>query len=220
MTDLPSTRQSLLLQLGRRDDAAWSEFLHVYEKAIIGFCIRRGLQEADALDAAQEVYAAIQARMGSWDPDKSKGSFRGWLFRVARNISVDLLAKRARQEKLAMAASEDWLAQLPDARTTSASALCEATSTLFQLEWQRALFEWAARQVQHEVRDVTWQAFHLTAVSGRKPEAVAAELGLSTGSVYTAKCRVVARIRVHVERWQECPMTPLPETPAADGTPT
>src|SRR5262249_51372211 len=38
----------------------------------------------------------------------------------------------------------------------------------------------------------TWQAFWLTAVDGRPPRAVAAELGLSVGAVYQARYRVGA----------------------------
>ncbi|MEZ6095014.1 MAG: hypothetical protein R3C03_12420 [Pirellulaceae bacterium] len=75
MTDLPSTRQSLLLELGRSDNAAWSEFLHVYEKAIVGYCIRRGLQEADAMDAAQEVYTAIQQKWARGMRTRAKAVF-------------------------------------------------------------------------------------------------------------------------------------------------
>ena len=200
MTDLPPTRQSLLIQLGKRSDLAWSEFLDVYEQAIVRYCISRGLQEADALDAAQEVYAAISQKMATWDPGH-QGSFRAWLFRVARNISVDLIAARARLAAGGQA-DEQFLRDINDHRDSNPSGLLAEASTEFQLQWRRALFDWASRRAQQEVNPVTWQAFRLTAIEGRKAEDVAAELGIAIGSVYTAKCRVMARIRSHVDEWK------------------
>lgn len=198
MSDLPQTRRSLLLELGKRNDLAWTEFLKVYEQAIVRYCRSRGLQEADALDAAQEVYAAIHAKMENWDHDSNRGKFRAWLFRVARNITVDLIDSRAKRES-ATGGSQvvRLLAETPsgnDLGGEQASAQ-NPQSDSFQREWQQAVFEWAAAQVRREVRDVTWQAFCKTALEGRKAEIVATELEVPVGSVYTSKCRVMARIR-------------------------
>lgn len=198
MSDLPQTRQSLLIELGKRSDVAWSEFLDVYENAIVRYCIRRGLQEADARDAAQLVYAAIQKRIADWDHNAAKGSFRAWLFRVARNISVDLIAARSKAAVSGDSRVSVLLSEVSDHRKMTPDE-----STVFQLEWRRALFEWAASQVQHEVRDVTRQAFRLTAIDGQKAEAAASQLGIPVGSVYTSKCRVVARIRNKVDEWSD-----------------
>jgi len=205
MTDLPQTRQSLLIELSRRNDSAWSEFLDVYESAIVRFCISRGLQEADARDATQHVYAAIHAKIGSWDHDKSKGSFRAWLFRVARNVSVDVISARAKTAATGDSRVAELLSQLRDHRcpgNESSNLGPQQQSAAFQLEWKRSLFEWASIQVKGEVRPSTWSAFCLTAIEGRKADSVAEELGLSIGSVYTAKCRVVARIRNLIEEWE------------------
>ena len=198
MNDLPQTRQSLLIELGKRSDVAWSEFLNVYENAIVRYCIRRGLQEADARDAAQMVYAAIQHKVAEWDHDAKRGSFRAWLFRVARNISVDLISARSKAAVSGDSRISVLLSEMSDHRQTDPDE-----STVFQLEWRRALFEWAASQVQHEVREVTWQAFCLTAIEGQSAEAVANQLRIPVGSVYTAKCRVVARIRNKVGEWSD-----------------
>ena len=54
--------------------------------------------------------------------------------------------------------------------------------------------------MKSEFAPATWQAFWQTAVEDRPPAEVAAELGLSVGSVYVARSRVLARIRRRVER--------------------
>jgi RNA polymerase sigma-70 factor (ECF subfamily) len=82
------------------------------------------------------------------------------------------------------------LAEFPDAEDADTSA--------FWLEYRRLMFHRVAEQVKREVRKTTWQSFWMTAIGGQKPEQVAEELGVSLGSVYTAKCRVVARIRAKI----------------------
>ncbi|MEO1618423.1 MAG: sigma-70 family RNA polymerase sigma factor [Planctomycetota bacterium] len=202
MTDLPATRNSLILELGRCSDAAWSEFLEVYEHAILGYCIRRGLQQADALDAAQAVFAAVHQKVATWDVDSSKGSFRAWLFRVARNVTVDQITARS---KVAASGTDtrtdELLSQVQDHRESNPPFGGDDDSTAFRLELRRSLFEWACGQVQSEVRPVTWQAFQRCAIEGGKPDEVAQELKVPVGTVYTAKCRVMARIRDRVESW-------------------
>ena len=203
MTELPATRQSLLIELGKRSDLAWSEFLDVYEGAIIRYCASRGLQEADARDAAQAVYAAIQKKMASWDHDSNRGSFRAWLFRVARNVSVDLLVAKSRSAVSGDSVTREKLSQVRDHRSTGNHSVDDQHSTAFRLELQRALFEWASSQIRDEVRDTTWQAFSLTAIQGMKAEDAAEKLGTTVGNVYTGKCRVMARIRAKVAEWDD-----------------
>jgi RNA polymerase sigma-70 factor (ECF subfamily) len=55
-------------------------------------------------------------------------------------------------------------------------------------------------RVRHEFHKATWQAFWGTAVDGRPAAEVGAELKMSTGAVYVAKSRVLARLREEVQR--------------------
>ncbi|MEO1526879.1 MAG: sigma-70 family RNA polymerase sigma factor [Planctomycetota bacterium] len=195
MQEIPQTRASLLLQLSERSDDAWTEFLAVYEKALLKFCFSKGLQEADCEDVIQDVLLAVINKISDWDPDEGKGRFRGWLFRVARNVAVDVIDLRAKKA----AASGDsqvarMLAEIPADSTPEAS---------FEMDYQRALFDWASQQVKSEVQEITWLSFRKTAVEGKKAEQVSQELGVPVGSVYTAKCRVVARIRAKIAELDE-----------------
>lgn len=195
MSHAPQTRKSLLLELGKHSEAAWSEFLLVYEDAIRRFCRAMGLQEADAWDATQDVLAAVHGRIASWNHDAEKGRFRAWLFRVARNVSVDVIAERARGTAARGGTEMELaLAQLTDPSSPGTVRGEEA----FDAEVQRALLAWAASQTRPEVKPATWEAFELTALRGVDAKEAAARLGTSVGSVYTAKCRVVARIRERV----------------------
>ncbi len=202
MHALPQTRQSLLIELGRCSDGAWIEFLEIYENAIMAYCRTMGLQEADALDATQDVMAAVHSRISTWDRDPAKGSFRAWLFRVARNIAVDLIVARARRSATNAAAGvEQVVEDAPDPRERHEATLERA--------YQRALFAWGAAQVRLEVREVTWNAFEMTAIHGQRAEEVAKQLGVTVGSVYTAKCRVIARLRSKVSQFDSTLHNPV-----------
>jgi RNA polymerase sigma-70 factor (ECF subfamily) len=57
--------------------------------------------------------------------------------------------------------------------------------------------------VKKEFADSTWQAFWKTGVENRPIEHVANELDLSTGAVYIARSRVLARLRERVQQLTE-----------------
>src|SRR5262249_49926137 len=73
----------------------------------------------------------------------------------------------------------------------------------WQAEWEDRLFAWACGQVRREVTDVTWRAFWRTALDGQPGKQVAAELGLSLAAVYSARSRVLARLKELIQSAQE-----------------
>jgi RNA polymerase sigma-70 factor (ECF subfamily) len=193
MQEQPTTRPSLLLRLrDPADDQAWVEFTDLYGPLIRRVARRGGLQDADAADLEQDVFRAVAGAIGRYDPDRSRGSFRAWLRRIARNLLLNLLAAQRRHPRAG--GGTDALALLAAVPDPAAE-----DSALFEAEYRHRTFEWAAGQVRDEFRPTTWQAFWRTAVDAEEAVAVAAELGLSVGAVYVARSRVLARIRAKVE---------------------
>ena len=56
----PDTRASLILRLGDpADDAAWAEFVQIYQPMLFQLASRWGLQDADAREVVQETLLAV-----------------------------------------------------------------------------------------------------------------------------------------------------------------
>jgi RNA polymerase sigma-70 factor (ECF subfamily) len=194
MNEPPATRRSLIVKL--RDPAdtdAWSEFVTIYEPLVYRLARGKGLQDADARDLCQEVFRSVAQAIERWDPDPARGSFRGWLSRIARNLLVNFLTRRPQRLRGSGSTSVQELLEAQPVQDPSATARFEA-------EYRRRLFRWAADEIRSEFATTTWQAFWETAVEGRPPLDVATHLGLSVGAVYSARSRILARLRRRIEQ--------------------
>jgi len=97
MKSLPDTRYTLIGKLRNPQDAeAWSEFATIYQPVILRFCRSKGLQHADATDITQDVLARIAVAIESFDLNRDTRNFRGWLYRLTRNLVIDFIRKRDR----------------------------------------------------------------------------------------------------------------------------
>jgi RNA polymerase sigma-70 factor (ECF subfamily) len=197
MTLTPSTRASLLLRLrDPRDHEAWVEFVTVYEPVTYRLLRRNGLQDADAKDVMQELFLAVSRSIERWDAAKERGSFRGWLRRVARNLVINWLNHRDRRVIATGGSSlQAMFDMLPAADGPE--------SVEFDHELRRALFHQAAEQVRREVQPASWQAFWETSIVGTSPADAAKKLGMSVGAIRVAKCRVLARLRAIVTKLEK-----------------
>jgi RNA polymerase sigma factor (sigma-70 family) len=187
MQQIPTTRLSLLVRLrDGQDERAWCEFTEVYAPLIYRLARRKGLQDADAADLVQEVLRTVARAIERDAYDPARGSFRAWLFRIARNLTVNHLLAQARQVR---GSGDTGVRELLD------SLPAPEDSAVFDTEYRRQLLWWAAEQVRGEFSELTWQAFWLAGVEGQSAQEVADTLNTTVGTVYHCKSRVMARLR-------------------------
>jgi RNA polymerase sigma-70 factor (ECF subfamily) len=196
MSDSTATHPSLLLRIRDADDRqAWSEFVQAYAPLIYGFARKHGLQDADAADLTQEVLQAVAAAIGRLDYDPTRGSFRGWLFRVVRHRLLNALGRQRRQLQARGGSSAQIALEALPARE-------EEQLALWEQEYEGRLLAWAATQVRGSVQDSTWKAFWLTTMDGKSGKQAADVLGMTVAAVYLAKRRVTQRLKEEIQRLQ------------------
>ena len=190
MATPPLTRPSLLVRIrDAGDPEAWRQFVDVYAPLVYQFGRRRGLQDADAADLTQEVMQAVSGASRRLVYDPQRGTFRAWLYTIARNkLRNFLLARQRRHEE----GDHHLLDEQPAREETEQ----------WEREYEQRLFDWAAEQVRGSFHESTWRAFWMTAVDGRGATETATALGISVGAVYIAKSRVLARLREEIKRVQ------------------
>lgn len=192
MYEFPETRNSLIARVQELGDgASWSEFLAIYQPVVFRMARRRGFQEADALDVVQQVFLSVSRSIGNWQAGDDLPPFRAWLSTIARNAITQVLTRRKPDVATGSSDVREMLLEWPDRDSTDAELEREARA---------GIFRWVANQVREEFSPDTWAAFWRTAVDGIPMVEVAQALGRSTGSIYVARYRVLARLK---ERAQE-----------------
>ena len=184
----PDTRISMILRLrGGQDEEAWSHFTEIYRPLVFRLARAKGFQDADAQEIVQEVMVAVLKAVERWNPDDSQGRFRDWLFTISRNLMINFMT-RPRHRPIGTGISG-----LTDLLENQALSQTQESST-FDLEYRREVFHWAANRVRTRVKNETWLAFWKTAVESESPESVAEQLGMTVGTVYVARSRVIAKL--------------------------
>jgi RNA polymerase sigma-70 factor (ECF subfamily) len=184
----PAQTSLSLLQRARGNDTdAWARVVALYGPLVRVWCRRAGLGAEDAEDVAQEVFASACAHLADFHRDRPGDTFRGWLRVITRNAVLAYFRRtggRARAE----GGSDAWQ-RLQDVADPLATPAAEETAEV------DGLYRRAVEQVRGEFETATWQAFWLTAIEGRSPVALAAELGVTPAAIRQAKSRVLRRLK-------------------------
>ena len=198
MTSNSDTSPSLLIRL--RDPAdreAWFEFVDIYRPLIYRVARRYGMQDADALNLTQLVLEKVERATSNRATSNPQGRFRSWLTTVARNTAIDAIRRIRPDAAMGGTSIHEQLHAIPDREDESIRDV--------RRELERAAFRQAARRIHDEFTETTWAAFWETMVNGVSCNQVADQLGLSLGATYTARSRVMARLKQELEHfdWQE-----------------
>jgi RNA polymerase sigma-70 factor, ECF subfamily len=179
-----NTTSVSLLQRLRQPVAqdAWGRFAQLYTPLLYSWARRLGLSEPDAADLVQDVFTTLVQKLPEFRYEADK-SFRCWLRTILLNKWRDLVRRQA-----------------PAATRAGLDTLVAPEQEAFgEAEYRRSLVSLALNIMQIEFSPKTWRACWEHVVADRPAKEVAAELGISIGSVYVAKSRVMCRLREELQ---------------------
>ncbi len=210
MPEFPETSESLIARVRDPSNrAAWDQFEQLYRPVIFRIARAKGLQHSDALDLLQHVLMSVSAAIGRYEKQADGMRFRNWLSRVTRNAILKALSRGPRD---LAAGGTDILNILHEVPAD------DPNDALIELEYRREVFVRAAARVQSEVQDETWLAFEATVLQGVSIEAAAKRFGMSAGSIYAARSRIMRRLRTAVQELESNPMETNSVEPMAPET--
>jgi RNA polymerase sigma factor (sigma-70 family) len=161
------------------DGRAWDQFAQRYSGPIYHWCRTNNLQDADARDVTQNVFAALVRRLQGFD--RTQARFRSWLFPIVLNAVRDWCDSRAHREQKGTKPARDMLASL-SARRNLEARLGEE----FDLE----LLEVAEASVRLKVSPQSWEAYRLRCKEGLSLRQVRDQIGIPAGHVSKYALRV------------------------------
>jgi len=187
MPEFPETDYSLIDRVKDMSDrASWLDFMRIYQPVVYRLARRRGMQDADAHDIVQQVFASISRSLAEWKPAKDQPPFRAWLTTIARNAITTALTRRRPDQGTGSSSVADVLERLPNAEQTNAELIMEA---------RREIVRWAAEQIRPEFTELTWDIFWKTAMQEVSVAEVSKSTGKSIGAIYVTRHRVLSRLK-------------------------
>lgn len=166
------------LQSGNCQES-WDKFCSLYYPLVYTWCLQSAQDPELAQDTAQEVFIDVFRGIEGFERNR-EGSLRAWL----RQVMVSRLAK-LRRNLFPKVVGFDEL--------SATQALLRAGG-VDGLDYQ-GIFQRACDTVRPNYTPRQWEIFDRTHLKDEAPDAVAAELGVSTNSVYIVRFRVSASLK-------------------------
>lgn len=164
-------------------------FVQLYTPLLYHWAHGVGLQQSDAEDLVQDVFALLLRKLPEFRYDRN-GSFRSWL----RVVTLNKWRERCRRTAHEPLADSGRLNQV--AAPNEAEVFEEA-------EYCQHLVRRALQLLEPEFSSTSWRAFQEHVIAGRDAAEVAAELGIRIGTVYAAKSRVMSRLRQELDGFMD-----------------
>lgn len=189
MAEAPKTSITLLKAIAK--DAAsvrWTEFCNVYDAPMHAFLAAR-FPTVDADDAIQDTLVTLLKVLPDYTylPDE-RGHFRNYLLGILKYRALDILRRRARDERLV----QNLQAQADENAVQSDTTADDAE----EQAWREAAFESALAQLlaNKKIDEHVRQIFRRVALCHENPEAVAAAFGTTRNNVDQIKSRMVKKL--------------------------
>ena len=158
------------------DGNSWMDFYEIYWPLLLNVAKKSGLSNADAEDVSQEALFRITKAMPKFEYDRTRGSYRGWLRQILRNVISDHFRKIKGSSV--------------DIDSIEEQANEPELQRIWDEEWAKNLVEIALKCTRNKVGKREYQIFHLLTQAGHSVRETAKIAGVSSARVYVVKSRV------------------------------
>lgn len=167
------------------EDQVWQRVLQRFTPRVSAWLARGGVAHGDIADQVQEVWRSVIASLKLFDRSDDNHSFGGWLHTITNRRANDYL-QRKKQDNLLLKLLIDEASR----QTINAKEQTENTNSSRYIQLNKA-----CHQVRSVVNETTWQAFEMYVIEDKPVDEVMATLNIAEHTVYTAKSRVLRRLR-------------------------
>lgn len=196
-TPSPAGTSTTLLERVRSldDQCSWQTFHGIYARLVRGQAIRAGLSDDEAQEITQETLIELSRRLPSFEYDREKGSFTGWLYNLTRWRIKNHLKKKQHT----MAALDAW--SLSECAEEIQQLAAEPDETWMN-EWRQAIFDAALDELRRTMRAKHFQVLDLLVIRGWSVASVGRTLNMSAARLYLVKARAVSALKQTIARLQ------------------
>ena len=178
-----TTRSSVLKAVTDTENtAAWNRLFDLYAGFVFSIARSKGLNDSDADDIVQTVFADLARNLPTFEYDRAKGRFRSYLTGLVNWRVMDRLKASKRDAELKANFWEEAKAAGGD-------------DDFSEREWQTAAMEEALRRMKPSVCPEHYAAFVASAVEGQDTDVVTKLYGISRDNLYQIRNRLTARLR-------------------------
>jgi RNA polymerase sigma-70 factor, ECF subfamily len=179
--------ETLVIQVARGNSAALEVLYDRYASTVLGISVKVIGDQALAEDVLQETFWRVWQSAGTYQPQR--GSFTGWLFRIAHNLAIDAYRRRnVRPAIVNPSGNEPLIEETPDPNTDVAE---QAQSILKNRQIRKALA--ALPGVQRQVIEMAY--FY-----GMTRQEIAEATGEALGTIHTRARLALQKLRGEFER--------------------
>ncbi len=181
------TPASLLYRLRQPEDVtAWVRFVDLYTPLMFHWAQKLGQQESDCADLVQDVFLILWRKLPEFKYDSEK-SFHAWLKTIFLNRYRSRMRKRSSATMNSPSSDEDF-------------SIADFSDRLADDDDTRYLIRQAFRLIEAEFSVQQQQVFRNYVLQEQPPDQVSKEFGISLGTVYGIKSKILSRLRQELQQ--------------------
>jgi RNA polymerase sigma-70 factor (ECF subfamily) len=179
---------ALAAQVARGNSAALEALYDRYSATVLGLTLKILADRSVAEDVLQETFWRVWKSADTYQPQR--GSFTSWLFRIARNLAIDMYRRRNVRPQV-MSAAEDGASVLDLAPDPDMDVAEQAQSALENKQVRSAMGSLPSAQRQ---------VIELAYFYGMTRQEIADVTGEAVGTIHTRARLALQKLREELEK--------------------